>query len=285
MHELLLYGQVSAARHDQVLKILAGVAAMQPRRVLQRRIIYKPEREPEEPGSHLRRGGTQAVAVKQKQQATTPTQLYYTHLVQRLSGDDFGKTDTKASDTLSADVDFEAGQKPRWSTLFEDIPDTGDRGVSIRFTNTTDLVGGDPHTFVTTSGPNRFVTEYYIEGHRFVHGNVIIFLHRILHEPGVRNLQTEPKVNPPAFDALQLLDQSGTYIVEAKVRVQDFKDASVLESGVDELKRFQTQMRGCVELVLPDRLTMDTRVKYRPPPGAVTKAQVQAQAQGQPQNH
>jgi mediator of RNA polymerase II transcription subunit 18 len=130
-----------------------------------------------------------------------------------------------------------------------------------------------------------FVTEYYIEGHRFVHSNVIILLHRILHEPGVRNLQTEPKVNPPAFDALQLLDQSGTYILEAKVRVQDFKDASVLESAVDELKRFQTQMRGCVELVLPDRLTMDTRVKYRPPPGAVTKAQVQAQAQGQPQNH
>lgn len=114
----------------------------------------------------------------------------------------------------------------------------------------------------------------------------MISLHRILHEPGVRNLQTEPKVNPPAFESLQLLDQSGTYILEAKVRVQDYKDAAVLESGVDELRKFQTQMRGCVELTLPDRLTMDTRVKYKPPPGVVTKAQVQAQAQahGLPQN-
>jgi mediator of RNA polymerase II transcription subunit 18 len=155
MHELLLYGQVSAARHDQVLKILAGLAAMQPRRILQRRIIYKPEREPEEPGSHLRRGGTQNVAVKQKLQNTTPTQLYYTHLVQKLSDEDFGKGDSKASDTLCADVDFEGGEEPRWSTSFEDIPDTGDRGVSIRFTNSTDLIGGDPHTFMTTSGPNR----------------------------------------------------------------------------------------------------------------------------------
>ncbi|KAH6639530.1 mediator complex, subunit Med18 [Boeremia exigua] len=283
MHELLLYGQVSAARHDQVLKILAGVAAMQPRRILQRRILYRPEREPEEPGSHLRRGGTQAVAVKQKQQATTPTQLYYTQLVQKLSDEDFGKGDSEASDTLSADVDFEGGEEPKWSTLFEDIPDTGDRGVSIRFTNSTDLIGGDPHTFMATSGPNCFVTEYYIEGHRFVHRNVVIFLHRVLHEPGVRNLQTEPKVKPPAFEALQLLDQSGTYILEAKVRVQDFKDASVLESGVGELKAFQTSMKGCVELSLPDRLTMDTRVKYKPPPGVVTTAQVQqakAQAQG-----
>ncbi|KAF1928601.1 uncharacterized protein M421DRAFT_62223 [Didymella exigua CBS 183.55] len=278
MHELLLYGQVSVARHDQVLKILAGFAAMQPRRVLQRRIIYKPEREPEEPGSHLRRGGTQNVAVKQKQQSTTPTQLYFTHLVQILSDEDFGRGDSKASDTLSADVDFEGGEEPRWSTLFEDIPDTGDRGVSIRFTNSIDLIGGDPHTFMTTSGPNRFVTEYYVEGHRFVHGNVVIFLHRILHEPAVRNLQTRPKVNPPAFDALQLLDQSGTYVLEAKVRVQDFKDASVLELGVNELKAFQTSMGGCVELSLPDRLTMDTRVKYKLAPGVVTKAQ-QAQAQ------
>lgn len=128
------------------------------------------------------------------------------------------------------------------------------------------------------------MTEYYIEGHRFVHGNVIVSLHRILHEPGIRNLQTAPKVTPPPFASLELLDQSGTYIFEAKVRVQDFKDASVLESGVNELKRFQTQMRGCVELALPDRLTMDTRVKYRPPHGAVTKAQVHAQAQGQIQN-
>jgi mediator of RNA polymerase II transcription subunit 18 len=49
------------------------------------------------------------------------------------------------------------------------------------------------------------------------------------------------------------------------VRIQDFKDATVLESGVNELKEFQKQMMGCVELSLPDRLSLDTRVKYRPP--------------------
>lgn len=59
------------------------------------------------------------------------------------------------------------------------------------------------------------------------------------------------------------------------MRVQDFKDASVLESGVNELKSFQKQMRGCVELTLPDRLTMDTRVKYKPLLGAVTKSHAQ----------
>ena len=63
MHELSLYGQVTFARYEQVLNILAGVAAMQPQRVFERNIIYKPTREPEEPGSNLgRRGGTQTVA-------------------------------------------------------------------------------------------------------------------------------------------------------------------------------------------------------------------------------
>ena len=156
MHELLLYGQVSAARHGQVMKILAGVAAMQPRRTLQRRVIYRPEREPEEPSSHVRRGGTQTVtAAKQKQQATTPSQLYYTYLVQKLSEDDFGKTDGEANNTLSADVNFEDGEEPKWSALFEDVPDTGDRGVFARFTNSTDIIGGNPHTFMIASGPNR----------------------------------------------------------------------------------------------------------------------------------
>jgi hypothetical protein len=156
MHKLLLYGQVPAARHDQVLKILAGVAAMQPQRILERRIIYRPEREPEEPGSNLRRGGTQAVVVKQtKPQSTAATTLYYTHLVQKLTDADFGTTKGAEGATLSADVDFEGGEEPVWSVLFEDIPDTGDRGVSIRFSNSTDLLGGDPHAHMLAAGPNR----------------------------------------------------------------------------------------------------------------------------------
>ena len=155
MHELLLYGQVPAGRHDQVLKILAGVAAMQPRRIIERRVIYKPQREPEEPGSNLRRGGTQAVAVKQTKQTAAPA-LYYTKLVQKLSEDDFGTEDgLPHEDGKSLSADVEDGDEPIWSTLFEDMPDTGDRGVSIRLSNTTDLLSGDPHAFMTASGPNK----------------------------------------------------------------------------------------------------------------------------------
>jgi mediator of RNA polymerase II transcription subunit 18 len=151
MHELLLYGQVPSGRHDQVLKILAGVAAMQPLRVLQRCIIYKPQRQPEEPGINVRRGGTQNIAIKQQAKpAAAAAALYYTKLIQKLAEDDFGAAEGKS---LSADV--EDGDEPKWSMRWEDIPDTGDRGVSIRFTNTTDLLSGDPHAHMIAAGPNR----------------------------------------------------------------------------------------------------------------------------------
>ena len=156
MHELSLYGQVHAGRYDQVLKILAGVAAMQPTYIVERRIIYKPQREPEELGSNLRRGGTQAVAAKQTKQTAAPA-LYYTHLVQRLSDKDFGSGQGLPQNngtSLSANVD--EGDDPVWSMVFQDLPDTGDRGVSIRFTNSTDLLSGNPHAFVIASGPNQY---------------------------------------------------------------------------------------------------------------------------------
>ena len=141
------------------MKILAGVAAVQPRRVLQRCIIYKPRREPEEPGLNVRRGGTQNVAVKQTKPATAAAALYYTKLIQRLSEDDFGTENgllQSNGKVLSADV--KDGEESKWSMRWEDIPDTGDRGVSIRFTNTTDLLSGDPHAQMIAVGPNRYET-------------------------------------------------------------------------------------------------------------------------------
>lgn len=151
MHELLLYGQVPLPRHEQVLKILAGHAAMQPRRVLERHIIYKPLREPEESGAHLGRGGgSQTVAGAKQAKQTGVKNLFYTKLIQKLDEGDFGRAE---SQRLSANVD--SGAEPKWSFEFQDQPDTGDRGVSIRLTSSTDLLSGDPHAWMLASGPNR----------------------------------------------------------------------------------------------------------------------------------
>jgi len=153
MHELLLFGQVPAARHEQVLKILAGVAAMQPRPTLQRCILYRPTRAPDEPGANLRRGGSQAVDIKPTKQtaaAAAAAALYHTRLVQTLSHDHLG-----VPHDLPLSADAAAGEEPQWAVVLDDVPDTGDRGVSIRFTSSTDLVSGDPHAYMLASGPNQ----------------------------------------------------------------------------------------------------------------------------------
>lgn len=154
MHELLLYGQLPAPRHEQVLKILAGHAAMQPRRVLERHIIYKPTREPDEPGAHLGRGGgSQTIGGKPVKQGTVKS-LFYAKLVQKLDSEDFGRAHNDQTDTKSLSANVKSGEEPKWSFEFSDLPDTGDRGVSARLASSTDILSGDPHAWMVAMGPH-----------------------------------------------------------------------------------------------------------------------------------
>ncbi|OCK77415.1 hypothetical protein K432DRAFT_358638 [Lepidopterella palustris CBS 459.81] len=268
MHELLLFGQVPRSRHDQVLKILAGVAAMQPQRVIERHIVYKPQREPEEPGSNLRRGGSQGIVQKQTKQ-NAAKDLYFTQTVQSLAEGNFKSEQNSSVQKPNLKVEGnDSGNK--WTFQFHDVPDTGDRGVTVRMTSSTDIVEGDPHAYMVAFG-NNYVSEYYLEGHRFVNQNVVILLHRILQEPGPRPIQTSPQKSLPTFNSLKPLDPSGGYVLQASILVQDLGKPAILDQGVEELKRFKDLMKGCVELDVPDRLLLDTRVKYQANPFGVQR--------------
>ncbi|KAF2490903.1 hypothetical protein BU16DRAFT_493562 [Lophium mytilinum] len=246
MYELLLFGQLPRARHEQLLKILAGVAAMQPQRVLERHVVYRPQREPDEPGSNLRRGASQGIVQKQVKQ-TVARDLYFTQMVQTLTEEDFKEQKSAAP----------------WTLQFNDVPDTGDKGVTVRMVSSTDFVEGDPHAYMVGFG-NKVVSEYYVEGHRYVHKNILILLHRVLTEPGPQSAEQSPKPSLPTFDSLSSLDPSGTYILQASIRVVDNGSPALIDAGVEELKAFKDLLKGCVELDAPDRLLLDTRVKYQP---------------------
>lgn len=82
MHELLLFGQVPPSRHEQVLSILAGIAAMQPQPFLEKHLVFKPARLP--PGSRPgHTGAVQGVPNPQIQaiQAQTQGDIFYLQLV------------------------------------------------------------------------------------------------------------------------------------------------------------------------------------------------------------
>lgn len=151
MHELSLYGQIPPSRHNQVLQILAGVAAMQPREVIERHLIYKPVRF----ATHRAQiGGSQAIqSQKVNTQAQAPKELFYMQLVC-----DVLQSDTDATPQTTAfngpdgviDLDMEPSEeltaaRPSWSMQFHDIPDAGKRPVVSRMMNKTDIEEGDAH--------------------------------------------------------------------------------------------------------------------------------------------
>ncbi|KAH0141667.1 hypothetical protein KCU86_g23856, partial [Aureobasidium melanogenum] len=80
MHELLLYGQVPLERHDQVLKILAGVAAMQPQTLFERHLIYRPMRSAQDNKPNK----------KFPNKPVKPQTLTFQHLVRQLDQSEFG---------------------------------------------------------------------------------------------------------------------------------------------------------------------------------------------------
>lgn len=90
MHELCLYGQVAAARHEQILQILAGIAAMQPNIFYERQLVFKPLR-PEEVKQNK----------KQPNKPVKPTTLTYHQVIEELSEHDFGRSATLLTHQLA----------------------------------------------------------------------------------------------------------------------------------------------------------------------------------------
>lgn len=156
MYELLLYGEVPQARHEQLLKILAGVAAMQPQRVIERHIVYKPAREPLDPGGSLNRGGAQTVVLKQVK-AVAQKELFYTRLIQTLADEDFQpKEQQPQPQSRSKNSHAKRQRVGNWAFHFYDVPLAGDRGVLMRIASSTDIVGGKAKGYMKALG-NKYV--------------------------------------------------------------------------------------------------------------------------------
>lgn len=173
MHELLLFAQVLPSRHDQLLKILAGVTGMQPQRVVARHLIFKPSRSPGQTSAQV--GGSQGVQNAQLQalQGQLHNELYYLQLVGEVSDSSFAgriSVNTKASE--QENPDFRAGEidgeaengaqlkghqseqaKQTWTLHFRDIPEVaGRRPVTSRMMSSVDIIDGDALAFMDSLG-------------------------------------------------------------------------------------------------------------------------------------
>lgn len=177
MHELLLFGQVPSIRHDQLLKVLAGIAGMQPRRVIERHLIFKPSRSPIQQGGQV--GGSQGVQGTQMQalQGQMQGDLFYLQLVGDVSAgsSETVHTATDAKDVVMSDGDMQGpaegtilsngtshsdkagatSQTPQqtWSLYFRDLPEVGGRRpVTSRLMAEVAITSGNTLFFMEALG-------------------------------------------------------------------------------------------------------------------------------------
>lgn len=103
----------------------------------------------------------------------------------------------------------------------------------------------------------RHVSTYAISGHRFTHHSASLLLYRVTLPANIAENNSTSVVLPQA----RLLDLSGTYILQASVRVQDGSKVESMTKGVNELLGLKETLKGVVELEIGDRLALDTRVR------------------------
>jgi mediator of RNA polymerase II transcription subunit 18 len=110
-----------------------------------------------------------------------------------------------------------------------------------------------------TASPFRYVAQHVVEGHRFVIGNVVLLLHRMKYFPGPDPATVA--VPLPLLSDLKTVDPSDAWVLKASVVLSDGTNANILSAGTTELEKIRDDLKGIVNLVIPERLSMDTRVK------------------------
>ena len=188
MYELLLFGEVPATRHNQVLNVLCGIAAMQPQPIHEKHLIFKPNRKPGS-GTQKQVGGAQDIQ-KAGAQAVQVQDLFYVQLVADVEGNggkegkeneiekdpdvvmDGVEVGEGPSSEVSQELHSRSQQKPvlnlaqqankpstptdqypapgKWVLQFRDIPEVArQRPVTSRLINDTPITSGDPLRFMT----------------------------------------------------------------------------------------------------------------------------------------
>jgi len=160
MHELLLFGQVPSKRHDQLLKVLTGVAAMQPHTIVERHLVFKPRRPIASGTRAPAKPGAQVQAIQSQMQGD----LFYLQLVGNMTASAAPATGdistqlpeggrqlavNKASredngNALAKDSVIDLTARP-WSLEFRDLPEIqGRRPVTSRLMASVAITEGDP---------------------------------------------------------------------------------------------------------------------------------------------
>ncbi|WEW55435.1 Mediator of RNA polymerase II transcription subunit 18 [Emydomyces testavorans] len=263
---------------------------MQPDHLYERHLIFKPYRKP----GFLkpRPGGSQDVQAPEVQRLNKLLNggLYYVQLVGEVKAADFGIGSVDVAMGGVTDAEKQGGNQydpsnQSWRIEFKDIPDAGTgSAVTSRLISTSRIPYGDivpmmkawgyeygkplfsihkVHGFANHPLTCRcsYVSEYVLEGDRFISDDTVLLLHRILNFPPNKQPQGAPATQLPRLEAMVPLDSSGGYVLQAWITVQDSGNPDLMKAASKRLLGLKEHLKSAVKLEPADRLSLDTRVK------------------------
>ena len=122
----------------------------------------------------------------------------------------------------------------------------------------TQILSGDPKAFMKAFDHSLSST-YFVEGNRMTQNSTSLFLYRV-RVPQPKKVESSDKANLDRGSA-RLLDPSGSYILQATVRVQDGSKVDIMAKGATELLSLKETLKGVIDLEMADRLSLDPRIR------------------------
>lgn len=178
--------------------------------------------------------------------------------------DVFGESITKPNPNVNSSI---------WTLQLTDIPAGGKNSVLIQNIYETTIYQTDDVIGYLDELGYMHEAEFWTDGVRFYYGNVIIELSR-LYVLSTKQQSTAPieikadeMVIDPVEDSetskLSLLDPTGTCHVKAYVNVGALNDLESAAIGIKQLESLKKELSEIVELHIPDRTAMDSRINSR----------------------
>lgn len=248
MHEYLLFSQIPRSRYEQVTDILTGISGSSPVEYSEQHLIYQPLKLPE-------------IKTSKKNPKATPASTQQRPSIQHVVRDLPKRTpetlsNSKGKAAVNDDTDS------NWMIRIAEVPEPGIPGLISRAAREAPLQSDDAER-LRDPAATKYAGTNVLSGARFIHNNVIIRVYRAyaIPSPAVDDASSPLSSSPPDAEVLKPLDASGAYVVEACVRVEDKGDSKLLEKAREELLGFKRMLEGAIDLKVPDRLSLDTRVK------------------------
>jgi len=257
---------------------------MQPQHVVERHLIFR-ARPPIGLENLPSGGGSQGVVPPEVQRTRQMLggNLYFIQLVSKVrSGKGTGKNGhgEYSTQTAASNGDGHEDPAPKWAIEFRDTPEPGKQAATVRLMSRSVVDGGDAVGFVQNLGfeyalslgtladcpltPNRYVSQYVLEGHKFYDQDTTLFLYHVLQVPKATDEQLGEANNlSRVISELQPLDASHGYVLQASIEAVDGNNPDLKDKAVQQLLSMKETLKQAVVLAPGDRLALDTKVSTR----------------------